>query len=1197
MTGVHVTRERHSRLRPSILTALAEADGVALRFSFGEMIGREEGEAGTLQEATSDGAAGQAKGARPVAPSARALLVLSHLAVLVPVLAFSGFVLWRHVDGERARLEQDAYARVREVAARLDKRLAAATAAAETLAGSDAAAGADEAAFRRQALGMLRFFGESIALLNAEGRLLVSTHEPNRDEGLAGAPAGISESALRQAAQERRTVVSDLIASAGGERPVVSIAAPVLRGEAPPAGVVVITLGLERFRVLLSEPPLPSGWFAGLVDGDHRFLARSRLNDEVLGRPAPPEFRSRVGAAREGAIRLVNPEGVEVLNVYRRLDQARWIVSIGVPVELLQAPLQRSLFILAAFGFALLAGTAGSAYLLTLRMQRAAAMASGLAAAVGQGQVVTAVPTGVREVDAIAEALARISRDLAARGAERDASVARYRQALEVGRLGSWETDFVARRRLWSPEGMAIFGLSLADGVGQVGGSDDEWRAAFHEDERWMIDQIYERLRKEDEFDIEYRIRRPDGAIVHLHGHARVLERQASGAVARLVNVVADVTSRKTAEHALGATEARYRLLFENIEAGFCVVEVDLEGAGGCLDYRVVEANPAFYRQTGFSQEILGRWLREAAPDLEDHWFETYGRVARTGEPARFEQRAVALGRWFDVYAFRFGDGVANRVAILFTDITARRAAEEDLRQLNHELEERVARALAERRLFADVIENSAVFVQVVGLDWRWLAINKAAADEFESIFGVRPHVGEDMRTLLASKPEHRAAVETVWRRALEGEAFTDIADFGEPGRRRRTYEMRFYPLAGIDGARIGAYQFVTDVTDQVEAQRKLAEMQKVETIGQLTGSVAHDFNNLLAAILSNLDLARKRIDDRKIAKLLDGAIKGAERGATLTKRLLAFARRQELKSQAVKLDVLIDGMRELIDRSRGDSVAVEIRVAHDLPAARVDANQLELAVLNLVINARDAMPEGGTVTIAAELVERGAVEGAGLPPGEYLRLAVYDTGHGMDAATLRRATEPFFTTKGDGKGTGLGLSMVHGLAAQSGGTMKIDSAPGRGTRVELWLPAADTGVEQEFVEQEEGGPVSEQAGPLVVLVVDDDALVGMGTAAMVEDLGHAPIEAMSGPAALKLLTNRPDIKLVITDQAMPGMTGIELANEIRRLKPGLPIILASGYADLPLGQTTDLPRLAKPFRQEELAEAIALAAGSAGRG
>jgi len=376
-------------------------------------------------------------------------------------------------------------------------------------------------------------------------------------------------------------------------------------------------------------------------------------------------------------------------------------------------------------------------------------------------------------------------------------------------------------------------------------------------------------------------------------------------------------------------------------------------------------------------------------------------------------------------------------------------------------------------------------------------------------------------------------------------------------------------------------------LAERERAQEALLQSQKMEAMGQLTGGVAHDFNNLLTPIVGSLDmLQRKGIGGEREQRLIAGAMQSAERAKTLVQRLLAFARRQPLQSVAVDVTKLVRGMGELVESTTGPQIRVVVEAAGDLPRAKADPNQLEMALLNLSVNARDAMPEGGTLRISATAETVPAGHRARLTPGSYVRLSVADSGTGMDQATLARAIEPFFSTKGIGKGTGLGLSMVDGLASQSGGALTIQSRLGVGTNIELWLPVCADGADEVPAAPQQTAQSNLRG---TALLVDDEELVRVSTADMLTDLGYAVIEARSAEEAIELLDREPGFDVIVTDHLMPGMSGTDLARHVWRSRPGLPVLLVSGYAELE-GVENDLPRLTKPFRKDELAAALTAA-------
>jgi PAS domain S-box-containing protein len=370
-------------------------------------------------------------------------------------------------------------------------------------------------------------------------------------------------------------------------------------------------------------------------------------------------------------------------------------------------------------------------------------------------------------------------------------------------------------------------------------------------------------------------------------------------------------------------------------------------------------------------------------------------------------------------------------------------------------------------------------------------------------------------------------------------------------------------------------------------AQDQLRMSQKLEAMGQLTGGVAHDFNNLLMPITGALDLLRRRgLGGEREQRLIAGALQSAERAKTLVQRLLAFARRQPLEFRSVDVGELIRGMADLVASTSGPQIRVMIDLPDRLPAAKADLNQLEMALLNLSVNARDAMPDGGTLTISAAAETTAPGHPAKLRPGDYVRFSVADTGVGMDEETAARAIEPFFSTKGVGKGTGLGLSMAHGLASQLGGGLHISSRQGLGTKIDVWLPVSPGGAETRIPHAEH---LREATACGVALLVDDEALVRMSTADMLGDLGFSVTEAGSAEEALRLIDDGLEIDVLVTDHLMPGMTGVDLVRALRLRRPAAPALIISGFAETD-SIAPDLLRLAKPFRQADLATSLSKA-------
>lgn len=632
-----------------------------------------------------------------------------------------------------------------------------------------------------------------------------------------------------------------------------------------------------------------------------------------------------------------------------------------------------------------------------------------------------------------------------------------------------------------------------------------------------------------------------------------------------------------TANRIAPPTDDRYRLLVESIQ-DYAVYMLSPEGLvtswnAGAQRFKGYSASEIigehfskFYtpedRDAGLPQRALDTALRDGKFEIEG-W-----RVRKDG--TRFWTHAL-------IDPIRSPDGTLLGFAKITRDLTERKLAQEAIKRSEEQF----------RLLVQGVTDYAIYFLSPEGLVTNW---NTGA----ERIKGYMPDeiIGQHFSKFYA--PEDQAA--NAPQRALA----TALAEgrCEREGWRVRKDGTRFWAHVIIDpiydgGRHIGFAKITRDVTERLNAQQELEsarealfQSQKMEAIGQLTGGIAHDFNNLLMAVLGSLELARKRMsDDPRVTPLLENAVQAAKRGASLTQRMLAFARRQQLDLKPVDIPALLNGLTELVDRTLGPQIIVEASFAPDLPAAMSDENQIEMALLNLALNARDAMPQGGKLRISAAAEHIGQGHPTGLPPGQYICLSVADNGSGMDEETLGHAIEPFFTTKGVGKGTGLGLPMIHGLAEQSGGRLVLKSRLGEGTTAQLWLPAAADQATADAPAP--NAPAPSAARPLVVLAVDDDALVLMNTVELLEELGHRTMQASSAPDALELLRREPQIDLLITDQAMPQMTGVQLADIIARERPGLPIILATGYGELPPGASSRILKLAKPFSEQDLMRTV----------
>ncbi len=676
--------------------------------------------------------------------------------------------------------------------------------------------------------------------------------------------------------------------------------------------------------------------------------------------------------------------------------------------------------------------------------------------------------------------------------------------------------------------------------------------------------------------------------------NARVPRRWRADEIEFIEDVAArswEAIRRMRAEHRLRGESERMTRMFDQAPSFMAV----LNGPDHRFDY----ANPGYMRLVG-GRDVVGKTVAEALPEVELQGFiGLLDRVYATAQPYSAvgmrlvilqPANAPPLERLIDFVYQPIADADGSIVGIFVegTDVTERalaeaalRASEEELRSLNIDLERKVIERSHERGL---VWHHSPDLLSVIDLatgnfdkvNPAWVATLGWSFEQLEGQ-GVADFVhADDLEASDAGMAVLRGG--------------DPVLRF-ENRYRTKSGDWRWLSWVAVpDSGKI--YASARDVTadrqrqSELEvAQSALLQSQKLEAMGQLTGGVAHDFNNLLTPIIGSLDmLFRRGVGSDRERRLIDGALQSAERAKVLVQRLLAFARRQPLQTSAVDLRGLLEGMADLIDSTSGPAISVLVDVPDYLPPAKVDGNQLAMAVLNLAVNARDAMPVGGTLTISARLETLAGDNELALSAGDYIRLGVTDTGTGMDQDTIARAVEPFFSTKGVGKGTGLGLSMVHGLAAQMSGAMTLTSTVGEGTCVELWLPISGEPVVETAIEI----AIPAQTTIGTVLLVDDEPLVRMCTADMLLDLGFQVVEAGSAEAALEHIRAGLQPDVTITDHLMPGMNGDDLASVLRDLRPGMPVLLISGYANVE-GIAPSLPRLTKPFRFGDLTTSLAV--------
>jgi PAS domain S-box-containing protein len=657
---------------------------------------------------------------------------------------------------------------------------------------------------------------------------------------------------------------------------------------------------------------------------------------------------------------------------------------------------------------------------------------------------------------------------------------------------------------------------------------------------------------------------------------------------------VTDVTVAVERERVLRARQnARYAAVVDT--AADAILTLDTDGL-------IQLANTAAGREFGYAPEALVGKPMASFLKSHDAWAEAWT-LALNSEVQRrpielVARRSDGSSSFVEVSAARWLSESRAFVSVILRNVNERHAAEAALRRLNETLEERVDIALAERKVLADIVENTDALIQVLDRDYRFLAVNRASANEFERVFGTRPRVGDSVLNLLIDHPAERANMQALWSRALEGETYTVVQAVGELDVDRRYYELKFNALRDAEGRPFAAFQFVYDVTARLQGEAQLAateealrQSQKMEAIGQLTGGIAHDFNNLLTGIIGAMDILKRRLAAGKYEdtqRFMDAATTSANRAAALTHRLLAFARRQPLDPKPVDANQLIRGIEDLLRRTLSERIELETMLEVDPWPTLTDPNQLENAVLNLAINARDAMSEGGRLTISTAKTNFAAAQRLGqdeIEAGDYTVLSVQDTGSGIAPDALGKVFEPFYTTKPLGEGTGLGLSMIYGFVKQSRGNVRIESKVGEGTTVSLYLPRFHGSPDRQDAQRGRAAP---KGSGETVLLVEDDSSVRLLIGEVLRDLGYACIEASNGQTALPVLTSNTRLDLMITDIGLPGINGRQLAGFARAHRPDLSILFVTGYAEHVTGGDDFLEPgmglVTKPFTLDALA-------------
>ena len=1016
--------------------------------------------------------------------STRTRLTLLVGAVLAPLLVAAAAVFWSYANSERERSQAEAVSLAGQIADAVDRELTGLQASLEALATSPTLKNGDFAAFYGQAKEMLRLRGDYLVVRDASGQQLLNTRVP------WGTPLRrVSDPVLletdRQVFATGSPAVSDLFLGAVANRLVVVVDVPVFR-DGNVAHVVSLSLFPESFRTAFSAQGPDGAWTAAIIDRQGRIVARSRRHDEFVGNKATEDLRRNTTGARGWWIGTTL-EGEPVLGAYARSRLSDWRVAVGVPLAVIEAPFRTLFWLLVAGGAVMLAVSALLAARFAYGIGRPIQALASAAGELGGGKLMAFAPTGLKEADAVGEALVAGAAALRAREADLRASEERYRALFEVSPQVVWFGDangtITYRNRYWHD----YTGLQAADT------SWESWASVVHPEHRdRVLAEWNEATRSARAFETEIPYRRAtDGAYRWFLSKAIPIRDAQSGAVLRWIGIALDIHERKLAETAVAQSEANLRALADNLPALCWMANAD----GGIFWY-----NARWYEYTGTTPADMEGWGWQSVHDAQvlPEVLERWTRSIATGLP------------FVMTFPLKGADGV-----------------------------------------FRPFLTRVVPVRDGGGRVLRWFGTNTDVTDE------------------------RRAAEELELRVAERTRELTDAL-----------------------------HRLERESAERAHVEEQLRQAQKMEAVGRLTGGVAHDFNNFLTVVTGNLEMIQRRLADAepRVRRGLDHAMEGAKRAATLTHRLLAFSRQQPLAPETLDANKLVAGMSDLLRRTLGENIAVETVLAGGLWRTIADANQLESAILNLAVNARDAMPDGGKLTIEtanAHLDEEYASGREEVRAGQYVMVAVCDTGTGMTPEVVARAFDPFFTTKPVGKGTGLGLAQVYGFMKQTGGHVSIYSESGHGTTVKLYFPRQkqQENTRRRTVSSSQAPPPLRGRGE-TILVVEDEPMVRDLSVAVLEEAGYRVISAEDGPSGLATLDQHADIVLLFTDVVLTGpLNGRQVADEALRRRPDLRILFTTGYTRNAIMHhqrlDDDVELVSKPFTAASLLAKVAQLLGT----